>query len=57
MLRQRSRNRWAVAFRGLVALLFGLVVFMTPGAPVQLYVADVLADVILAAMTAVAPPP
>ena len=46
--------RWAL--RGLVALTFGIVAFMTLGAPVLMYLAGAGVDVILAVITAVTPP-
>jgi hypothetical protein len=49
-------NRWALAGGGLVALLLGLVAFMTLGTPVLLYMADLGADALLAVIMALTPP-
>jgi hypothetical protein len=51
-----ASNRRTVALGGVVALLFGLVVFMTLGAPVLRYITDAGADVFVAVITAVTPP-
>jgi hypothetical protein len=57
VLRQRSRNRWAVALRRLAVLLFGLITFMILGALVLLFMVDVVAEAILAVLTALTPTP
>jgi hypothetical protein len=49
-------NRWALAGGGLVALHLGLMAFMTLGAPVLLYMADLGADALLAVIMALTPP-
>lgn len=57
VLRQRSRNRWAVTLRGFVALLIGLAAFIALGALVPLFMVDVVAEAILAVFTALTPTP
>ncbi len=57
VLRRRPRNRWAVAHRGLVALLIGLVAFMILGALVVMFMVDLVKDGILAVVTALTPSP